>query len=467
MIFRRNLWFRLIGWDGLGLSSFLLVVYYGRRKSFNAGFLTLIRNRVGDSFLIVTISILGFTLSYEYFRFKIASLEFNFCVLFILAACTKRAQFPFSAWLPAAIAAPTPVSSLVHSSTLVTAGVYILVRCPMLIFRTTQTLLLVIRRVTLLVSGFTALIEEDIKKIVALSTLRQLGVIIFTLAIKSFNLAFFHLVRHAFFKALLFLSVGGLIHRSNDYQEIRHRGVSSKELPTSLSFTIAAKIRLCGLPFLRGFYSKDFCLEWAEISLLNFIIIIIVSLGTMLTLVYSLRFIISIFSLFRLRKPLKMREEFRKIHVQAMSCLLFPALYFSAIFKESKLSINECFTLSLFLKLWVFFLIITSIIFRSIIFTIFISLAKKKKFSSFRILDLPEYRGYLRVSFSTPVGWFLLSIWDKFWVRHTLLFTPIKRISFLRRLTHVTFKDLLIIILLRLILLFWGFVYLNMHIFMP
>jgi len=131
----------------------------------------------------------------------------------------------------------------------------------MLIFRTTQTLLLIIRRVTLLISGFTALIEEDIKKIVALSTLRQLGVIIFTLAIKSFNLAFFHLVRHAFFKALLFLSVGGLIHRSSDYQEMRHRGVSSKELPASLSFTIAAKIRLCGLPFLRGFYSKDFCLE--------------------------------------------------------------------------------------------------------------------------------------------------------------------------------------------------------------
>lgn len=459
LVFRRNLWFRLIGWDGLGLRSFLLVVYYGRRKSFNAGFLTLMRNRVGDSFLIITLRILGFRSSYEYLTFNILRLKFIFCGLFFLAACTKRAQFPFSAWLPAAIAAPTPVSSLVHSSTLVTAGVYILIRCPMLILYKVQRLLLVISRVTLVISGLTALIEEDMKKIVALSTLSQLGVIIFTLSIKSYNLAFLHLVRHAFFKALLFLAVGGLIHRSNDYQEIRHRGVCGKELPLRLSFAIAAKLRLCGLPFLRGFYSKDFCLEWAETSLMNFIIIIALSLGTGLTVIYSLRFIIVIFSLFRFSTSLKFREEFRNIHNKSIVYLLFPALYFSAIFKESNFRLIECFSFSFLLKSWVSFLIIFSILVRVAIFKTFIAVSKKRKITRLKILGLADYRGYLSNKVSGPIRWFIMRIWDKFWSDYIFLFISIKQKFWLRRLTQVSSKDLFVITFLSLLYLFWIWVY--------
>lgn len=142
--------------------------------------------------------------------------------LVIVAACTKRAQIPFSAWLPAAIAAPTPVSSLVHSSTLVTAGVYLVIRfAESLRIRGLLEYLMFVGLATTTMAGFRALWELDIKKIVALSTLRQLGLIMATVGLGIYPLAFFHLLTHAYFKALLFISVGRIIHLSSDYQDLR------------------------------------------------------------------------------------------------------------------------------------------------------------------------------------------------------------------------------------------------------
>ena len=183
---------------------------------------------------------------------------------------TKRAQIPFSAWLPAAIAAPTPVSALVHSSTLVTAGVYLLIRFRAALAGTfTQTVLLLLAGLTIFMAGLGANFETDLKKIIALSTLRQLGVIMRILALGWADLAFFHLLAHALFKALLFICAGSIIHRAGDYQDIRMIGGLVNYIPLSVISINLANLALCGTPFLAGFYSKDLILEIAFFRPLN------------------------------------------------------------------------------------------------------------------------------------------------------------------------------------------------------
>lgn len=187
-------------------------------------------------------------------------------LLLIISAITKRAQIPFSAWLPAAMAAPTPVSALVHSSTLVTAGVYLIIR-----FRAAlegsvaQRVLLIISCLTIFIAGLGANFEYDLKKIIALSTLSQLGVILRILSLGYRDLAFFHLLSHALFKALLFMCAGVVIHRVGGYQDIRFIGNLIKFMPLTISFMTISNLALCGFPFLAGFYSKDIILEVAFI----------------------------------------------------------------------------------------------------------------------------------------------------------------------------------------------------------
>lgn len=191
-----------------------------------------------------------------------ASLELGLAALLALAAFTKRAQVPFSAWLPAAIAAPTPVSSLVHSSTLVTAGVYLLCRFSPLFPNTVViNLLLPVGVATILLAGARALFESDIKKVVALSTLRQLGLIIRALGVFIPEIALFHLLTHAFFKALLFMTVGNLIHLTDRFQDSRKTGSEPVVAGPTLLFRLVANFSLIGLPYMAGFYSKDLIIE--------------------------------------------------------------------------------------------------------------------------------------------------------------------------------------------------------------
>jgi NADH-ubiquinone oxidoreductase chain 5 len=192
---------------------------------------------------------------------------FYVAVLIILAAMTKRAQMPFSAWLPAAIAAPTPVSSLVHSSTLVTAGVYLLIRFRFLIRR--NNFLLYVGVLTILMAGLSANFECDLKKIIALSTLRQLGLMIMVIGVNLKDLSFFHLMTHAIFKSLLFLCAGVFIHSYGEIQDIRLISGLIRGLPISSFYFIACSIALCGFPFLSGFYSKDLILELYIIGVIN------------------------------------------------------------------------------------------------------------------------------------------------------------------------------------------------------
>jgi NADH-ubiquinone oxidoreductase chain 5 len=208
-------------------------------------------------------------------------------VLVIIAAITKRAQMPFSAWLPAAMAAPTPVSALVHSSTLVTAGIYLLIRFNFLIFY--NNFILYVGVLTMLMAGFSANFESDLKKIIALSTLRQLGLMIIIIGLGHMDLSFFHLITHAIFKSLLFLCAGVFIHAYGEVQDVRFISGILNRMPISSFYFIICSMALCGFPFLSGFYSKDLILEMFIIKDINIIFFGLRILATIFTLSYSLR----------------------------------------------------------------------------------------------------------------------------------------------------------------------------------
>nr|ARH54306.1 NADH dehydrogenase subunit 5 [Curculionidae sp. 4 AH-2016] len=293
VILSSNLIMILLGWDGLGLISYILVIYYQNVKSYNAGMLTALSNRIGDAAILISIAwmmdigSLNYFSNMEYFKTnKNLVIMGNFI---ILASMTKSAQIPFSSWLPAAMAAPTPVSSLVHSSTLVTAGIYLMIRFSELFSIKMLEFLLYLSLLTMFMAGLGANFEFDLKKIIALSTLSQLGMMMLILCLGEKNLAFFHLLMHALFKALLFMCAGALIHNLSNCQDIRYMGGMSKIFPvTCVCFSIS-NMALCGLPFLSGFYSKDLIAEIFSSKIIDMFIYFIFFISIGLTVSYSIR----------------------------------------------------------------------------------------------------------------------------------------------------------------------------------
>nr|QAY82086.1 NADH dehydrogenase subunit 5 [Endoclita minanus] len=284
----------LLGWDGLGLISYCLVIYYQNIKSYNAGMLTALSNRIGDVFILMVIAWMMNYGSWNYIFYldfmKMDVYMKYIGVLIVIAAMTKSAQIPFSSWLPAAMAAPTPVSALVHSSTLVTAGVFLLIRFNnLLVDSMIFKVLLMVSGMTMFMAGMAANFEFDLKKIIALSTLSQLGLMMSILSMGYYDLAFFHLLTHATFKALLFMCAGVVIHLMNDMQDIRFMGGINNFIPlTSLCFNIS-NLALCGIPFLAGFYSKDLILEISCLYNLNILVFFLYYISTGLTMSYTIR----------------------------------------------------------------------------------------------------------------------------------------------------------------------------------
>nr|AVN67771.1 NADH dehydrogenase subunit 5 [Periplaneta australasiae] len=293
LIISPNLISILLGWDGLGLVSYCLVIYYQNIKSYNAGMLTALSNRVGDVCLLMAIAwMLNFgSWNYIYYlellkgSFEMEIISF----LVVLAAMTKSAQIPFSSWLPAAMAAPTPVSALVHSSTLVTAGVFLLIRFSVIFSDWLNIFLLLISGLTMFMAGLGANFEYDLKKIIALSTLSQLGLMMSILSMGFSILAFFHLLTHALFKALLFMCAGMVIHVMKDSQDIRFMGNLSLQMPLTSTCLCISNFALCGMPFLAGFYSKDLILEMVSLSYVNIFGFFLFFFSTGLTVCYSFR----------------------------------------------------------------------------------------------------------------------------------------------------------------------------------
>nr|AVN67639.1 NADH dehydrogenase subunit 5 [Parcoblatta divisa] len=347
----------LLGWDGLGLVSYCLVIYYQNVKSYNAGMLTALSNRVGDVALLMVIAwMLNFG-SWNYI-FYLECMKYSFemeiiTFLVVLAGMTKSAQIPFSSWLPAAMAAPTPVSALVHSSTLVTAGVYLLIRFSGSFNVWLNILLLLISGLTMFMAGLGANFEYDLKKIIALSTLSQLGLMMSILALGYSKLAFFHLLTHALFKALLFMCAGVVIHSMSDSQDIRFMGNLSFQMPMTSSCLMVSNFALCGMPFLAGFYSKDLILEMVSMSYLNIFSFFLFYFSTGLTVCYSFRlFYYTLCGDFNLTSFYFMGEE-NKFMLKGMLGLLIMVILGGSILSWIVFPSPSLVMLPLYLKLLV------------------------------------------------------------------------------------------------------------------
>nr|UNO53670.1 NADH dehydrogenase subunit 5 [Ixodes acutitarsus] len=358
LIISPNMIMIMLGWDGLGLVSYCLVIYYQSLNSYNSGMITILSNRVGDVTLLMSII---FLMNYGALDMDNLQEIIKICGIFILiSGLTKSAQIPFSAWLPAAMAAPTPVSSLVHSSTLVTAGIYLLIRFSFLFnLELYSKLLMILSMMTLFMAGVGANLEMDFKKIIAFSTLSQLGLIMLILSLGKPELAFFHLIMHALFKSMLFLCAGLVIHNMGGVQDIRYLGSFFCYSPLISGCMGLASLSLFGFPFVGGFYSKDLILEYMYMNMNNFMLMSLLIVSTSLTMLYCMRMMYYI-----IWKGIMSQSFFSK-HVSIMMifpiyCLSITVIFLGSVFSWIMLT-NEIFlVLSNFSKILNLLLIMIS-----------------------------------------------------------------------------------------------------------
>lgn len=322
-----DLVFLMLGWDGLGVVSFFLIVYYQNQSSVTSGIFTLLINRVGDRFFLASIVIVSYYSS-DYFSW---SYQYRLSVIIFLVVTfmTKRAIYPFSPWLPIAIAAPTPISALVHSSTLVTAGLYLIIRFSNFLYSSYSTIyiLLVLRIFTSLYAGLNTIFEIDLKKLIALSTLSHLGFIGIAYSSGLLQFAFFHILAHALFKSLLFITIGDVMINLNHSQDIRYLSSGYTYTPMSCIVIYVSLFNLLGLPMLRGFYSKDFVLESINYSSSSVVILTIILLNVFFTYYYTYQLFYYSFSSIKVL-PFQLHHNPTILHVLLLLLLLASTIFF-------------------------------------------------------------------------------------------------------------------------------------------
>ena len=321
-----------VGWEGVGLTSYLLIGFWSHKDEANkASLKAFVANRVGDFGLLIslfTIFIVFGTInineilllvnshSQSYFNFfGIQVHSISLIVVSMFVGCMgKSAQFGLHVWLPDAMEGPTPVSALIHAATMVTAGVFLLILMSPLIevSQFGKSLILIIGSITCLFASCVAIFQNDIKRIIAYSTCSQLGYMFMAIGVSAYSVAFFHLLSHAFFKALLFLGAGSVIHSMSDEQDIKKMGGIYNRIPLTYVSMLIGSFALMGLPFLSGYFSKDLILEFIFLSNQNFsfFAFIIGVLGVFLTTIYSSRLLIHVFH----RKNLSDEKVFAHIH---------------------------------------------------------------------------------------------------------------------------------------------------------
>ena len=306
-----------VGWEGVGLCSYLLInFWYTRIQANKAAIKAMLVNRVGDIniiFAIVTIFYVFksvdystvFALAYNFvnstiniFNYDISVLNL-ICIFIFIGAVGKSAQVGLHVWLPDAMEGPTPVSALIHAATMVTAGVFVICRSSF-IFEyapTALTIVTIVGAISAFYSASIGLVQNDLKKVIAYSTCSQLGYMVFACGISGYNVSMYHLANHAFFKALLFLSAGSVIHSMHDEQDMRKMGGLLKILPFTYAMFLIGSFALLGVPFLSGYYSKDLILElsFATYSISGHFAYILGTLAAFFTAFYSVRLLILTF----------------------------------------------------------------------------------------------------------------------------------------------------------------------------
>jgi NADH-ubiquinone oxidoreductase chain 5 len=332
----------------------------------------MIMNRIADVFFILAIlliflafkttdyalvfNLLPFIVSDSYILLNIVFNKVQVIAFFLfIGAIGKSAQIGLHTWLPDAMEGPTPVSSLLHAATMVTAGVFMIVRCS-IIFEYSEfalVLLMLFGGITALFAGLVAVFQFDLKKIIAYSTCSQLGYMFFTCGLSNYNLAFFHLFNHAFFKALLFLSAGSLIHAFMDEQDLRKMGQLRETVPFTLICFLIGSFAIMGIPFLTGFYSKDLILEFAYSRYLvnaNFVYFLGI-IAAICTSVYSIRIVFLLFS--ETKKINGFLTIYRNFHTQCgespwqmfipMFCLAFGSIFIGYLASDLLMGFGQDF----------------------------------------------------------------------------------------------------------------------------
>ena len=290
-----------VGWEGVGVCSYLLVSFWFTRIAANqssiSAFLT---NRVGDCLLTIgmfailwSFGNIDYATVFSTTPFIANNIITIICICLLIGAMAKSSQIGLHVWLPMAMEGPTPVSALIHAATMVTAGVYLLMRSSPLIEYSDTALLfcLWVGAITTVFSSLIGLFQQDIKKVIAYSTMSQLGMMVVAIGLSSYNVALFHLVNHAFYKGLLFLGAGAVIHAVSDNQDFRKYGGLRHFLPLTYSIMLIASLSLVAFPFMTGFYSKDFILELAygQFHFSSIIVYFITTIGAMFTTLYSVK----------------------------------------------------------------------------------------------------------------------------------------------------------------------------------
>ena len=352
-----NYFVMFVGWEGIGIVSYLLINFWFTRIQANkAAILALTMNRVGDMGLSI-----GFFALFALFGSLDYAIIFNLSssvnenaitiigLLLLIGAMAKSAQIPLHSWLPGSMEGPTPVSALIHAATLVTAGLYLLVRSsPLLEY--SSTALLVITLVGATTAFFAAtcgLVQNDLKRIIAFSTISQLGYMVMAVGISQYNVALMHVVNHAFFKALLFLGAGAIIHSVSDQQDIRKLGGLISFLPFTYSVMLIGTIALLGLPWLSGFYSKDLIIElaYSTYSFSGMYAYVLGSITAGITAFYSFRLISLVF----LTYPNASQNTYKHIH-EANTAVIIPlfvlsifSIFFGYLFSDLFVGVGSSF----------------------------------------------------------------------------------------------------------------------------